>query len=404
METNTKIARLNFIDIARSVAILLMIEGHFTGAALDDTYRNTDYALYHIWASLHGFTKPLFFTVTGLIFAFLLLGREQDHFLQNPRIKKGFKRIVQLLFWGYLLQINLWSLYKSFKYGKTPNFDWIGAFHVLQSIALGIFIIIVIYAIHSVIKKGAIAWYFIGAAFLFLAFHGQVLYISRCDLIDLKFGIETTPNYWPSGAPAWIQNIFYGQHSDFSILGTASYTLLGAALGAFIKLNQSEVKKFWFGLLFFAGGVFISAYGLKFLHFLDHVISFIGLLEKSRMSDAFVTIVRFGRIMSFLGILIWIDNYYPIRRPLFLKIGQNTFAIYVIHAIILYGGIFGFGLKPRLFNHNLSLTLAVTVSVTAITFFMIMVKYIEPLEMLYKRILRRFSVRNLFLSKHKKQV
>ena len=41
--------RLKFIDMARSIAILMMLEGHFTGAALDWKYRDTDYILFKGW-------------------------------------------------------------------------------------------------------------------------------------------------------------------------------------------------------------------------------------------------------------------------------------------------------------------------------------------------------------------
>ena len=47
------------------------------------------------------------------------------------------------------------------------------------------------------------------------------------------------------------------------------------------------------------------------------------------------------------------DSRVNINFPRFLKMGQNTFPIYVVHVIILYGGIFGFGLVPYAFNRNL---------------------------------------------------
>ena len=40
--------RLKFIDMARSLAILLMLEGHFTGAALAQDFRKEEFILYKI--------------------------------------------------------------------------------------------------------------------------------------------------------------------------------------------------------------------------------------------------------------------------------------------------------------------------------------------------------------------
>ena len=42
-----------------------------------------------------------------------------------------------------------------------------------------------------------------------------------------------------------------------------------------------------------------------------------------------------------------------LNRQLFLKIGQNTLSIYVIHFIILYGSFTGFGLY-KFYHHRLT--------------------------------------------------
>ena len=73
---------------------------------------------------------------------------------------------------------------------------------------------------------------------------------------------------------------------------------------------------------------------------------------------------------------------------LFLKVGQNTFPIYVVHVIILYGGLFGFGLKPDVFDRNLSPWIAVGISTLATFVFVMMVKYIEPLAKGYDKTLQ----------------
>ena len=96
-----KTPRLLFIDMARSLAILLMIEGHFTGTALSHDYRKKEFLLYNIWHNIHGLTSPLFFTLTGVIFIYLLSANNSSPYFKNIRVKKGFKRVLQLLFWGY---------------------------------------------------------------------------------------------------------------------------------------------------------------------------------------------------------------------------------------------------------------------------------------------------------------
>jgi surface polysaccharide O-acyltransferase-like enzyme len=144
--------RLYFIDFARSIAIIMMLEGHFTGAALANQYRDGSNWIFSFWHNLHGLTSPLFFTTSGLIFAYLLTGTSSDiAYLQNDRVRKGFKRVVELLFWGYIIQLSVFTLGKDLYYGSEWHLDWFYAFHVLQSIGVGIFLLLVLFGLKKLI-------------------------------------------------------------------------------------------------------------------------------------------------------------------------------------------------------------------------------------------------------------
>ena len=142
--------RLKFIDMARSVAILLMLEGHFVDDSLMDVYRDHDNIIFSTWYWIRGFTAPVFLTVTGLIFTYLLLQKRDEPYFSNLRVKKGFKRVVELFFWGYMLQ-------------------WY-SFHVLECIAAGIFSILIIFLIYKLIKVIPLWIYFM--------FAGMILFTS----------------------------------------------------------------------------------------------------------------------------------------------------------------------------------------------------------------------------------
>lgn len=396
-QISTKPPRLKFIDMARSIAILMMLEGHFTGAALSNEFRTYDYPLYKIWHIIHGLTTPLFFTVTGVIFVYLLLGNKQVAFSDNPRVKKGYRRVLQLLFWGYFIQLNLWSIGKSLINGTKFHLDWLFAFHVLQSIGVGILLVILVYRVYAWVKKGNMLWYYLGASFILFIFYGLLKDYMYADAQAIKaaadWGIKLAPSYWPNNTHPIIQNLFYGKYSDFSFIRMSGYTLLGAMIGAIIRTYEQHVRKLWFGMAFILGGILISAFALHLMKGADWLMQWTQLVPKRTMIPAHIPISRFGQVVVLLGILILIDKYFKVKAPLFLKIGQNTFAIYVIHAIILYNGIFGWGLQPAVFDKNLSPWLAGAISLTAIAFFTILVKYIEPLEQLYYSVLYKLRLK-----------
>ena len=370
--------------MARSIAILMMLEGHFTGAALAWEYRNTDYLLFKGWHLLHGLTSPLFFTVTGLIFVYLLVGQKQEiPFWQNPRVKKGGRRILQLLFWGYFIQLNLWVIAKSIYYGSEFHMDWFYAFHVLQSIAVGLFLVICIYGVYRIFKFGKLHWYYLVGGIIMLILYSWMKHYIRLDEELLQSGAATQPSYWPSGAPKFVQNMFYGQFSTFSFVRMSFYTIFGGMIGALIRTYEHRVREWWFGVVVIIVGLIMSIFIREFFCLIDDFTEYLGLTETGVFELNSTSISRLGQVIVLIGALIVVDRSFNIKAPLFLKVGQTTFPVYVVHVIILYGGVFGFGLKPDVFDRNLSPYAAVAISSTAIAVFVLMVKYIEPLEKIY---------------------
>lgn len=386
--TEKKIAkpRLHFIDMARSIAILMMIEGHFTGAALANQYRDDANFFFGFWHNMHGLTSPLFFSVTGVIFVYLMIGNKEVPYFQNMRVKKGFKRVLELLFWGYMIQLNLWSIGKSLWWGTPINFDWFYAFHVLQSIAFGLTLILLIYGLFKIIGKLPLHfYYFIAAAILFVFYS----FMKHKITLDESTGAH---NYWPAHFPKIIQNMFYGQYSDFSFVRFSGYTLLGGMVGSIIKTYEVHAKKWWFGLSFIIIGIALNMFIIRILNNADHMLSALHFFGKTYLALDSTSFVRFGQVLIVLGVLMLVDANIKYKPALFLKLGQNTLQIYIVHVIILYGGIIGFGLKPLVFDLDKTPLESIAIAISAMVAFTVMVKYIEPLSVFYNKIFAKIRI------------
>ena len=133
-----KQTRLYFIDIVRAIAILMMLQGHFVDTLLDPQFRNDDYTAFRIWSYFRGITAPTFFTISGLIFTYLMLKAKQKGEL-NFRIKKGIIRGFMLIGIGYLLRIPLFQIF----YGDLGT-AWL-AVDVLQCIGLSLIMVVLLY-------------------------------------------------------------------------------------------------------------------------------------------------------------------------------------------------------------------------------------------------------------------
>lgn len=312
--------RLKFIDLARSIAILLMLEGHFVGLTLAESSRDLSNPAYIVWNSIRGFTAPLFFTVAGMIFVFLLAGEKEPSFFKAVRVRKGFRRALELFFWGYVLQLNVGNL-GEYLQGRSGN--WIYAFHVLQCIGVGLIALILISGLRKAVGKFSLQVWYIAAVVVTMGLYGWLKGIPEGDFV-------------PHGWPDLLQNPLKGPRSVFPIAPWLGFAFLGGAMGAYLR--SMEFKPItWKSCLWF---IYIAV-ALQIISF----ITYVSPLPREFSSGIQWFVQRASQVAVFLGILRLVEIKFGIGVEWMLRVGRETFAIYILHVIVLYGGIFGFGIK-----------------------------------------------------------
>jgi hypothetical protein len=60
---------------------------------------------------------------------------------------------------------------------------------------------------------------------------------------------------------------------------------------------------------------------------------------------------RMMYIIVFIGVLMYAEQFIKIKGKFFIQMGQNTLNIYIVHCMLLYGSLFGFGIKS-IYNKN----------------------------------------------------
>ncbi len=113
-----------------------MLQGHFIDTLLAVEYRDLNIIPFAIWSYFRGITAPTFFTISGLIFSYLLL-KAKEKGDEKERMRKGIIRGFFLIFVGYLI--------------RSPILQWLsGSFNtyflvidVLQCIGLSLIVIII---------------------------------------------------------------------------------------------------------------------------------------------------------------------------------------------------------------------------------------------------------------------
>lgn len=348
------------MDIARSIAILLMLQGHFVDTTLADEWRSDAYIGYSIWSYVREFTGAIFLTVTGIVFTYLLLNQGSHGFFNNQRIRKGLKRVLELFFWGYLMQ---------------PE-----AFHVLQCIATGLLLIMVFYGLSLWVKQIPIHFYFL--------ISGLLLFLS-----NLYFGVLHKSAYWPEGAPVFVQNIFHGPYSIFPITPYLGFTMIGAFLGSLLVRIKERIHSLNFIIPTFLLGLVLVFFSNSFFWWLHHFpnLAFLKLFKMAWIP------LKVGMVLVVLSILLAVETYWlrNIKSNLFLKIGQNTLTIFILHMFILYGPSLPVSLN-KYFGHKIDAQWIVPCAMLFILFFVIVIYFkdkflqlIAPILLPFKRITNR---------------
>lgn len=316
--------RLHFIDALRSFAILMMLQGHFVSTFLGDSFRNNNDLFYQVWKYCRGFTAPVFFTITGFIFMFLLYKNPQKG-IQNPRVIKGIKRGFELIIWGYLLRLNLFGLMKGKLYPAFFQTD------VLHIIGVSLLVLIGLYLLLNKISSTLFQSILIG--FSLIIFILEPLYKG----IELDFH------------PIFASYFSEANGAVFYVFPWLGYCLLGAAFSILFNntyKNQSSLLPYAIGSII-TGGLFMfaSAGSLEVLHQITHFQLF------ETVADNNHRFIRLGNALILFGVFMMFEKFF--RKSVFLEIGQRTLSVYIIHYFVLYGTWFGLGLN-RLIPHNLS--------------------------------------------------
>ena len=325
-----QIKRLYFIDAVRAFAILMMLQGHFIDTLLAIEYRDTNNIAFNTWTYFRGITAPVFFTISGLIFTYLLIKAKEKGTL-NYRMRKGVIRGLMLIGIGYALRI--------------PIFRWLtGSFgtyfmviDVLQIIGLSLILIVGLYIL---CQKKILIFSMVMLCLGTVVFLNEPLYRSfTAEGIPLVFA-----NY-----------LTKANGSIFTILPWFGYM----AYGAFIAtLFYSYLLRPQFKIAI-VSGFFVVGSGLIYtsstiLHWLTTVTDITLFIEVANYNYLFV---RLGNVLILFGLFYALESY--LKHPVILKIGQKTLSIYVVHFILLYGSFTGKGLN-RIFGKNLTPIEAIT--------------------------------------------
>ena len=198
-------SRLAFVDAARALAMLLMLQGHSADNLLVESDKASRF--FQLYWSARGVTAPLFLALSGFALVVASDARWEEYGRLGRPLSRRLWRSAQILFVGFLLQVPRWTGNPPFDFSAA---DWNHLFRsgVLQVIAVGLA------AAHALIGAfrsrrafTASATALGGAAFALaplLAQPGGALAQGLFPPADLRLRLPTSP------LVPWIGYFFFG--------------------------------------------------------------------------------------------------------------------------------------------------------------------------------------------------
>ncbi len=306
--------RITALDLARFLAMLMMIQGHTIYAlASPDAVNIADFP-WNIWHFLRGVTAPVFLIVSGAVHVFANK-RDQDGKLPATRIKRRIKIALLLIGIGYFLNFPVARIWDIF-YITDPEWMRFYRVNILQLIGAALLILLLFYIFTRKDKTLAIST-MAAASFIFLS----TPFLWTIDFYE----------YLPGFFAAYLNK---AGDSLFPLFPFAGYLLFGTSLGVALKKldpeNRTKFLKKW-GIP--SGLVFLAAGGILYLLFdgIDY--------EYYAITDSgFIFIfIRIGMVLTGLSIVAWFYEKTSQFSEYYSIFGKRALFIYVVHLILIYG-------------------------------------------------------------------
>ncbi|MGE3472751.1 MAG: heparan-alpha-glucosaminide N-acetyltransferase domain-containing protein [Vicinamibacterales bacterium] len=311
------------MDLARAVAVLLMIQGHTIDALLAPEFRTS--LTYNMWLYLRGLTSCTFLFLSGAAFSLTAL-RHWDE--QRRPSRRSFKRIRRLAFFlalGYFLHFPM-GRFVHLPFATDERWRSFFAVDVLQNVAVSLLALQLLIVVARTPRRFAVACGVAGVAIVIAT--------------PIVFGIT-----WTEHLPLIVASYFsYQTGTLFPLFPWAGFTLLGATFGVTAGpwATRDHLRLLARGL-FLSGAVLAVGAGLAGqAGWFEYGVS-----DWWRASPLSF-LQRFGSVLLLLSVVAAVGHRVTRLTPPLQGLAEESLLVYAVHVALLYGSLWTVGLGPWL--------------------------------------------------------
>lgn len=336
--------RVIFIDLARALAVLLMVAGHTSSALLAQEFRAGPWV--DAWSFQRGLTSALFLLLAGFAFSIATTRHWATHVMLSPAVARRVLRFSMFVVLGYALHFPVRPM-TDLVTATEPQWRALLAVDILQLIGMTLL------ALQALVMISRTRHIFMLASFaLAAAVVGIAPFVWRTD--------------WTVIAPPFVAAYLSpATGSQFPLLPWAAYVFTGAAAG--------QLYTRWGAANLGAFAAWGTAAGAAFL--IAGVTIFDGI-------PGDVTL-RTGSCFLLLAVIAQVSRRISQLPHVFGAVAQESLLVYFVHLCVVYGSVWNAGLY-QVYGQALS-PLATIAALAAVVLAMIglasgwnRLKHVEP--------------------------
>lgn len=308
--------RLHALDVARCVAMLLMMQGHVLDALVRTSELDTAVQPWSTWHAIRGITAPIFLMVSGIVHVFAVK-RDERGYMRQDLVERRLRWAFTIIGLGYLL---VFPANRVFDLPFVPADAWkmSTAVNILQ--LTGVTLILFVVAMQHATSARQM---------------GRRAIVLAASILAAAPLATMIP--WTAVVPLWVAAYFTtATGSLFPVVPWSAYLFLGVAIGAYLHGTPAERRL----AVVRTGAFFAGAAAVAAAFLLQYGAGMVGISAdaiESPMSSILV-IRRTGYVLMIFSVSAVLTSILPSwLRSFAVTLSGKSLWIYAVHLVLLFG-------------------------------------------------------------------
>lgn len=317
--TESASRRVVFIDLARALAVLMMVQGHAIDTLLAPPYRTG--VGYDGWLFLRGLTSCTFLTLSGIAFSVTALRHWDEQLRVSTRWLRRVRRFLFFLGLGYLMRFPM-GKFSHLKWANDERWQSWFVVDILQVVALTLLSLQLLVLMARSPRVFGVVSTLLGVAVVLVS--------------PFAWKVD-----WTAFVPLLVASYLSAEWGSlFPALPWSAYIFIGAGLGVLLdRWIRHDSIAHVARVLMTTGAVLVVAVWVGRLLFLAPY----GAIPMQVSPGFFV--LRLGGVLVLLGGVAALSARWLILPPVVHGLAGESLLIYAVHVAILYGSRWNPGLR-----------------------------------------------------------